>query len=1349
MRKHLIAASMLLLAAAVTAPAAVPALKGFDYGKAEAPTGNEWQSPEQLAYNKLQPRAYFFSFANVENARKVLPENSSYYKSLNGEWKFNWVNTPEKRPADFYRTDYDVTGWDDIAVPGCWNVQGIQPDGSLKYGVPIYVNQPVIFQHKVAVDDWRGGVMRTPPENWTTYKDRNEVGSYRRTFTVPAGWEGREIYINFDGVDSFFYLWINGKYVGFSKNSRNTATFDITDLVVKGENTVAVEVYRSSDGSFLEAQDMFRLPGIIRDTYLTSTPKVAISDLVVRTLSIDRKGDAEVSVDVTVDNKSKKDAKGYSVSYSFYPCELYSDVTAAVPALTQSLPAKALDIARGASTERNLTFAWADPRKWSAEEPWRYVVVAELKDAKGKTVDIASAYMGVRTVEIRDTPASEDEFGLAGRYFYVNNKPVKLKGVNRHENNPLTGHAITRDQVEREIMLMKRGNINHVRNSHYSNMPYWYYACDKYGIYLEDEANAESHEYYYGAASLSHPKEWEAAHVARNMELVRAHVNSPAIVIWSLGNEGGPGDNYLAAYKAIKQFDTSRPVQYERNNDIVDMGSNQYPSVAWVRETVKGNSDVKYPYHISEYAHSMGNAVGNLVDYWDAIESTNFFCGGAIWDWVDQAILTHTPDGKAYMGYGGDFGDTPNDGMFCMNGIMLPDLAPKPQYFEVQKVYQNVGVKATDMNRGEIEVFNKNYFTPLDYDMRWTLQEDGKTIVSSNCFNGANLREIAPRTSGKFTIPYDFNSLDGDKEYFLTVEFMQPEAKPWAEKGFVQMREQLPVKDAAAYAPIAQQKGEMNVAESNDGITVSGDGFEIAFDDATGSIASLSYGGKEYITPGNGPRLDAYRAPVDNDVWVYGQWYANGVDRLKHKAGNRKYFRTADGKVVVSYTVESKADNATVLDGKFTSGRAKTVDGEPLDEDALTFVTNQIWTVYPDGSVELEAAVADNKPAMTLPRLGYAMKLPTALENYTYYGRGPINNFNDRKTGQFVGLYDSKVADMFVDFPKPQSMSGREEVRWSAVRDNGGNGLQFVALDTMSMSILLWSEQQLANAPHPCDLPASDGNWLHLDTKVTGLGGSSCGQGGPLTHDRVKGGDHHFGFIIRPVTPATDLSANARVGRGGVLPLSIVRDRKGMVSITSVNPEAKISYYVGTPDKTVKRKKLNAVSYESPFELKNGGEITAWDEASAECKATAVFEPQNTVEMEVVYCSSEEPGDDAIFLTDGDPSTIWHTTYGVTVGKYPHWIDFDTYDVKGMKGFSILPRQDGSTTGMVKDYRIEVSDDGKTWRKVTEGTFDASAKEKNVIFDTPVKARYMRFTALSSQRGHDYGSAAEFNIIPE
>lgn len=325
-------------------------------------------------------------------------------------------------------------------------------------------------------------------------------------------------------------------------------------------------------------------------------------------------------------------------------------------------------------------------------------------------VETFSTNVGFRKIEIKDTPASQDEFGLAGRYYYLNGKPIKMKGVNRHENNPQTGHYVTREQMQKEVFLMKRGNINHVRNSHYPDAPYWYYLCDKYGIYLEDEANIESHEYYYGKESLSHVPEFRNAHLARNMEMVHSTVNHPSVVLWSLGNEAGPGDNFKDCYAAIKQYDQSRPVQYERNNDIVDMGSNQYPSIAWVQGAVKGNYNMKYPYHISEYAHSMGNAVGNLVDYWNAIESTNFFMGGAIWDWVDQAMEgTDSVTGKTYWGYGGDFGpdNKPNDGMFCMNGVMRPDLSPKAQYFEVKKVYQNVGVKAVDLKQGRIEIFNK------------------------------------------------------------------------------------------------------------------------------------------------------------------------------------------------------------------------------------------------------------------------------------------------------------------------------------------------------------------------------------------------------------------------------------------------------------------------------------------------------------------------------------------------------------------------------------------------------------------------------------------------------------------
>lgn len=621
-------------------------LGGYFYQQQDAPTGWEWQSPDSVAVNKLQPHAWFFSFRNIEEARKVLPENSSYWKSLDGMWKFHWAPNPDERPKDFFRTDYDVSKWDDIKVPVSWNMAGLQRDGKNKYGDPLYSNQRVIFQHSwQPMNDWKGGVMRTPPKDWMTYRNRNEVGSYRRTFTVPADWKGQEIYLNFDGVDSFFYLYINGKYVGFSKNSRNLAEFNITPYLNKEgeENTVAVEVYRHSDGSFLESQDMFRLPGIFRTVALTAKPQVQISDIKAIPDLDDTYTNAKLHITAQLENLSKKAIKGYTIQYSLYANRLYSDENtllsgvAASAKLEGKLKAKdeiSLEATLDAANKVNL---------WSAEAPHRYTLVGELKDAKGRTVQTFSTYVGFRKVEIKDTPADKDEFGLAGRYYYLNGQPIKLKGVNRHENNVQTGHTVSREQMEHEVFLMKRGNINHVRNCHYPDAPYWYYLCDKYGIYLEDEANIESHQYYYGKQSLSHVPEFRNAHIARNMEMVHATVNHPSVVIWSLGNEAGPGKNFVDCYNAIKAYDTSRPVQYERNNDIVDMGSNQYPSIAWVQGAVQGKYNLKYPFHISEYAHSMGNACGNLIDYWDAIESTNFFMGGAIWDWVDQALNKQDP----------------------------------------------------------------------------------------------------------------------------------------------------------------------------------------------------------------------------------------------------------------------------------------------------------------------------------------------------------------------------------------------------------------------------------------------------------------------------------------------------------------------------------------------------------------------------------------------------------------------------------------------------------------------------------------------------------------------------------
>ena len=1283
-------------------------LGGYFYQQQEAPTGWEWQSPDSVAVNKLQPHAWFFSFRNIDEARKVLPENSSYWKSLDGMWKFHWAPNPDVRPKDFFRTDYDVSKWDDIKVPMSWNMAGLQRDGKNKYGDPLYSNQRVIFQHSwQPMNDWKGGVMRTPPKNWMTYRNRNEVGSYRRTFTVPADWKGQEIYLNFDGVDSFFYLYINGKYVGFSKNSRNLAEFNITPYLNKEgkENTVAVEVYRHSDGSFLESQDMFRLPGIFRTVALTAKPQVQVRDFKAIPDLDETYSNAKLHITAQLQNLSKKAIKGYTIQYSLYANRLYSDENTllsgvtATASLTGKLNAKGeieLEATLDAANKVNL---------WSAEAPHRYTLVGELKDGKGRTVQTFSTFVGIRKVEIKETPAEKDEFGLAGRYYYLNGQPIKLKGVNRHENNVKAGHTVSREQMEHEVFLMKRGNINHVRNCHYPDAPYWYYLCDKYGIYLEDEANIESHQYYYGKQSLSHVPQFRNAHIARNMEMVHATVNHPSVVIWSLGNEAGPGKNFVDCYNAIKAYDTSRPVQYERNNDIVDMGSNQYPSIAWVQGAVQGKYKLKYPFHISEYAHSMGNACGNLIDYWDAIESTNFFMGGAIWDWVDQALDKQDPaTGKTYWAYGGDFGkdNKPNDGMFCMNGIMRPDLTPKAQYFEVKKVYQNVGVKAIDMKQGQIEIYNKNYFEPLkNYQIVWSLYKDGVCVKKNQPLQGAK-NIVGPREKGIYTLPYDYASLDANSEYFVTVQFLLGKDMPWAKKGYVQMEEQLRVKGADVAAPsIAAvtktgkaMKYQLDKAAKRANIT--GENFQVVFDLNTGAIYSLKYGNQEIIKDGNGPKLDAYRAPTDNDAGIgyHNAWFKNGLYDLQHVVKswtctpNKK-----DGTYKLDFTVESQGkEGCDVNYGNRDRDPESCYNFEKnkrtLTDADLKFTSRQIYTIYKDGSIEMQSAIGANRSKVILPRIGYSMVLPSELNQYDYYGRGPVNNYNDRKTSQFIGWYHSPVAEQGIMLPKPQAQGNREEVRWCAVTNSQQQGVVFISDSTMSASALPWSQQELTLAAHPYQLPKSSGTHLHLDAKVTGLGGASCGQGGPLTPDQVRSTPTTFGFIIRP---------------------AVKSELPNLVKVSATG-----------------RKMVKDIMQQMKQNQQNTG-------------------------LQIAFASSQEPDEgDASYLVDGDPSTIWHTMYSITLAKYPHWVDFDAGKQKVIKGFTYLARQDGSLNGCIKDYEIYVSNDNKTWGEpVAKGSFEKTAKLHKVMFGKPVKARYVRLRALNEQSGQDYASGAEFTLVTE
>ena len=1249
-------------------------LGGFAYGDKEAPTGKEWESVEELALNKEYPRAYFFSFDNEAQAAQVRPEKSPYWLSLNGQWRFHWCKTPDERPKDFYKTNYDASGWDMTPVPSNWNVQGIQKDGKLKYGLPIYVNQPVIFYHERKVDDWRQGVMRTPPQTWTTYEYRNEVGSYIRYFEVPREWKGREVYIDFDGVDSFFYLWINGKYVGFSKNSRNAASFNISKYLKKGQNKLAVEVYRNSDGSFLESQDMFRLPGIFRTVALRSTPKVQIRNLNVLT-DTDNLSDWQLKVTAEVRNLGKKEAKDYRLQYTVYKNILYKDDAQKVDALQATSEVQA--VAPNAIEKVSAAIDVKQPDMWSAEAPNRYVLVAQLVDKKGKVIEAASTYFGFRKVEIKDTKAEDDSFGNAGRYFYVNGKPIKLKGVNRHETHPEQGHVVTHAQMEEEVMLMKRANINHVRCSHYPPDPYWFYLSDKYGIYLEDEANIESHEYYYGKESLSHPKEWEKAHTARVVEMVEAAYNSPSIVIWSLGNEAGPGQNFVTAYNHLKTLDTSRPVQYERNNDIVDMGSNQYPSVAWVKGAATGKYDIKYPFHISEYAHSMGNAVGNLADYWEAIESSNYICGGAIWDWVDQALTNYTPDGKPYAAYGGDFGDFPNDGQFVMNGIIFADRTAKPQYYEVQKVYQNIKVKKLSFDT--FQITNKSYFEPMEgYEGVWKLYRNGE-LVEERSFDVSPLK---PQKKGVVTIAP--KRMDSKSEYIVVIEFRQAADKPWAKQGFVQAREQFVIQEAGQKPAIATVAEGSALELSPDQKMIVGKDFSVMFDFDKGTIETLRYGNNTIIE-NSGLALNAFRAFTNNDRWAYQQWFAKGLHNLQHKALAKSVKANADGSYSYSFTVQSQAPNAAKIEGGTASGRNKIVEltDRPFTDDDFRFVTNQVFTVYPDGSIEVQASIASNDDFVNLPQLGYLVTMPKTYFRFTYYGRGKQDNYPDRKTGAFLGIYESDVLKEAGNFPKPQDVGHHQDSRWAALTNMRGAGAIFVGTQPMDVAALPYTAQEMTLAGHPFELPNPSATYLQLNIATTGVGGNSCGPT-PLQRDRVMATQHRFGFIIRPAQEKLTQAAN----------------------------------------------------------------VSASTEAPA---FVAGLINRSTIPMKVIFASSEEVGaGNATHLVDGNPNTIWHSAYSVTVAKHPHWVDFDLSKEVSFKGISYLPRTDEAGNGDVKDFSISVSDDAKTWKEVHKGSFSQNrGTPQQVLFKSPVKARYVRFTALSEQYGQDFASGAEFGLIAE
>lgn len=1273
----------------------------------EMPTGKEWEQEGNLSLNKEVPTATFFSFGDVESAKKILPEHSKFWRSLDGEWKFNWVKRPEERPQDFFKPEFDVSNWKTISVPSSWQLKG--------YDVPVYSNQKYLFKR-----DWPK-VMGEPPKEYTAYENRNPVGSYRREFDVPADWKEREVFINFDGVDSFFYLWINGKYVGFSKDSRVPAKFNITRFLKPGKNVVAAEVYRFSDASYLECQDMWRLSGIFRSVSLQSKDKLSVRDLFVKTTS---PKDGQWDLRAEVDLRSFTDAKALeSAKVSAKLLDSAGKDAGAIAAVAADASGKAV-----------LTASFSNVKPWSAETPELYTLIVTVADKSGKARDLISTHVGFRTVEIK------------GGVFLVNGQPVKYKGANRHENFPTTGHALTRAEMELDFKRLKQANVNHVRLSHYPNDPYFYYLCDKYGMYLQDEANIESHGYYYGKESLSHPKEWENAHVDRVMAMVERDKNHPCVTIWSLGNEAGPGNNFKVANAAIKARDLTRPTHYERNNDIVDMGSNQYPSVGWAEHKAAHPDKVK-PFYISEYAHIMNNGMGNLADYWKAIESSDAIFGGGIWEWCDQGLEKTTPDGRKYIAYGGDFGDAPNDGQFIVKGVVYANRDPKPCFWEVKKVHQDIAVTSVDAVTDEIEVFNKFFFKDLsEYQLVWELTEDGRIMDSGT----GDCPAIAPREKRKIALPGSGKKTMAipkqGADWRLRVAFRTKTATIMGPAGYEVAGEQL---EWPAYKgkPAIEAKGDKpTLSETADAAIVTGKNFKVVFSKRNGEIAELEYAGKPVFKAGHGPTLNAFRSPVNNDGWAMKAWFQMGLNDLAGKPVSFRVEPSETDEVRISAIVAYAGKQAQKYDG-FGSNNNKLSAVGTVPSDSTTFRVVNAWTIYPDGSVAQQSAISATGRNIVLPKIGFTMELPASYANAEYYGRGPEENYPDRKTGSFIGRYQRAVKDFFEPYAKPQDMANREDVSWVALRDASGAGAVFAGLGRMSTTVLPYTPAELTVANHPTDLPPqTDRVRLDLDAAVLGLGGASCGPG-PIERDIIKSGQaYHFGFVIRPLAKADDAAALARISASTVAPVLVAVDElRNQIALSTATPNAKLFYSI---DDGAEQPYTSPIKFDKAVKL--SARATAAGLTASVVTTADVAAPKKKVKATLLSASSEMPGEgEATKLLDGNLGSYWHTNYGLTLVKYPHVLEFDLIENQQLKGFTQLPRQDGNANGRIKKYELAVSSDRQNWTTVKSGEFPNRSELNTVNFDKPVAARYVRFTAVSEQAGNDYASAAEIGFITE
>lgn len=1016
---------------------------------------SEIENPECLGIHKEPAHATLMPYGNLGEALNANRRGSSLAMSLNGLWKFSWVDWPQKRPVDFYKPSYNVSSWKDIKVPSNWQLQG--------YGTPYYSNYTYIFQKDFP------RVMSTPPEKFTAFKERNPVGSYRRDFVLPQGWNGRRIFITFDGVDAGFFIWVNGRKVGYSINSRNAAEFDLTGYVKPGKNVLAVEVYRFTTGSYLEDQDMWRLSGIFRNVTLWSAPQEHIRDFFIKTNLDKEYKDAEVVVTTKVKNYTDKEIKAREVEVV-----LYNDkIPVAGAKVKQVVPT----LKPGEEVNVDINFHVSNPAKWTAETPKLYTAVITLNDG-GHTLETLSSRVGFRKIEIKD------------RLFLVNGVPIKLKGVNRHENWPDVGHAVTEEQMIRDIILIKQANCNHVRTCHYSDDPRWYELCDEYGVYLVAEANLESHG---SMDEFNEEPRIKAALIDRNVANVENFKNHPSVLIWSLGNEcGNGGSNFRAIVKVIKSIDATRPTHYQGfgigDNNPADIDSEMYTNVEDLEKNAK-NDQLTKPFYLCEYAHAMFNSMGSVDIYNELFDKYPSLLGGAIWEWQDQGIYNNRDPKHPIIAYGGGFGEYPNDHYFIHKGVVFSNRSPKPHYPELKHAYQWISIRAKDLENGLITIKNRYQFINLnDLKAKWEISENGVAVTSGNFVIGY----IEPGMEKDIKVPYKVTMKPGS-EYFLRISFDLATDKLWAKKGFEVAAQQFEFPVTIKENESHIQSGELNLSDSKDVVTVKGQDFSLEFDKTKGTFSKIEKDGKNILVENGGPMLHLWRAPHQiDDMWAYEGWEKYGLKTISWVANDVQSVQFSPDEVQIKVSLTG------------TAGKQNFV------------VHHQaVYTINANGTIKSVNKVDFSDPKVVLARLGVRLILDKDFNQFDYLGRGPMENYADRKQGFDVGHYSSNVAQQLTPYEKPMEAGNHEDVRWAQLKTEKGLGITVKQdTDLLQVSALPYSDEEMEHVEYRIDLPKSKSTVLCISHKTLGVGSNGCGPR-PLDPYKVFAEPATFSYQIQ------------------------------------------------------------------------------------------------------------------------------------------------------------------------------------------------------------------------------------------